>query len=145
MKRFRAGTRRASPQGVVDPRVAYLLYGTLAAAYGLSVWSIIRQRHRGERAPTRATAPEVAPREGLAGGNLRRRRARRSALPELAPRELTPAARGSIFVRGGVYRYSHAAGFVSRALGRPSMRAVHAVTAGGGAISISEKNSTKGV
>ncbi len=39
---------------------------------------------------------------------------------------------------------SHAAGFVSRALGRPSMRAVHAATAGGGVISISEKNSTKG-
>src|SRR5437016_731345 len=40
---------------------------------------------------------------------------------------------------------SHAAGFVSRALGRASMRAVHAATAGGGVISISEKNSTKGV
>src|SRR5437667_5781914 len=63
MRRFRAGTRRASPRGVVDPRVAYLLYGTLAAAYGLSVWAIIRQRRRGERAPTRATAPEIAPRE----------------------------------------------------------------------------------
>src|SRR5207244_6633087 len=66
MKRFRAGTRRASRRGVGDPRVAYLLYGTLAAAYGLSVWSIIRQRHRGERAPTRATAPEIAPHEALA-------------------------------------------------------------------------------
>jgi len=51
---------------VVDPRVAYLLYGTLAAADGLSVWAIIRQRRRGERAPTRAAAPEVAPRESLA-------------------------------------------------------------------------------
>jgi len=46
--------------------VAYLLYGTLAAAYGLSVWAIISQRRRGERAPRRATAPEVAPREALA-------------------------------------------------------------------------------
>jgi len=46
--------------------VAYLLYGTLAAAYGLSVWAIIRQRRRGERAPRRATAPEIGPREALA-------------------------------------------------------------------------------
>jgi len=66
MRRFRAGTRRASRRGVGDPRVAYLLYGTLAAAYGLSVWAIIRQRRRGERAPTRATAPEIAPHEALA-------------------------------------------------------------------------------
>ena len=102
MKRFRAGTRRASRRGVGDPRVAYLLYGTLAAAYGLSVWAIIRQRSRGERAPTRATAPEVAPRESRAG-------------------------------------------FVPRALGRPSMGAVHAATAGGSVTSTSGKNSTKGV
>src|SRR5207253_3071648 len=66
MRRVRAGTRRASRRGVDDPRVAYLLYGTLAAAYGLSVWAIIRQRRRGERAPRRATAPEIGPREALA-------------------------------------------------------------------------------
>ena len=58
------GTGRASHRGVSDPRVAWVLYGTLAVLYGFSVWAIMRQRHRGERAPRRgAAAAEVDPRE----------------------------------------------------------------------------------
>jgi len=60
------GTSRASHRGVSDPRVAWVLYGTLAVLYGLSVWAIRRQRRRGERAPGRGAAAEVDLRESRA-------------------------------------------------------------------------------
>jgi len=54
---------RASHRGVSDPRVAWILYGTLAMLYAFSVWAILHQRHRGERALRRGAAAEVDARE----------------------------------------------------------------------------------
>lgn len=69
--------------------------------------------------------------------------ASRRAFRELAAREgLLRAGFGTGRDRG---RPAHAAGFVSRALGRSSMRATHAPTAGGGVISMSGRNATNGV
>ena len=68
------------------------------------------------------------------GGDVVARRPARGAAARRAARSSPPSS-----VRDQI------AGFVSRALGRASMRAVQAATAGGGVISINPKNSTKGV